>query len=540
MNRNSLLVVALLAIAVLALSGCSIKGNGNADANAQIPFPQNPTAPDTNVNPAQPTAEQLAREAELKLIAQITPQVEVCSGKLTPLERDTCLLGLAKSAKTDFPCGKITFLSMDRCYGETAAITLNVQSCEKISNIFLKNQCIDVVATGKKDAEICLKISDQLLRDGCVKEIAEPNNSAKQCEFIFDSTKRNDCYINVAGAIADDSFCGQIGIRQDSRGFERDRCYYAAHDPLAGDKCPLLLGDALRRRCFLDAANDADANVECSSITDTESKNNCNFWVGTSTLQISFCGQLPFAQSKECVAKILAGSPAAEQCKLVTDLNAVNGCYHKAAIDGNSEAPCTQIVGDSHLKDTCFLDVAILQSNRNVCKNIRLNNFSGRDGCFSIVALQNSDYATCEYVTADKGYYLCFSVVAEKLGAPEICEKARKEQLKTLPYLPSQYCYREYAIANQNAFACAQITVPTVRNDCYSKVAILANDTGLCVNISDLNARAQCRKLEPVECIEDWFCGNWGICNEGKSRRNCFDENNCGTREGEPDYVKTC
>jgi len=143
-------------------------------------------------------------------------------------------------------------------------------------------------------------------------------------------------------------------------------------------------------------------------------------------------------------------------------------------------------------------------------------------------------------VTADKGYYLCFSVVAEKLGAPEICEKARKEQLKTLPYLPSQYCYREYAIANQNAFACAQITVPTVRNDCYSKVAILANDTGLCVNISDLNARAQCRKLEPVECIEDWFCGNWGICNEGKSRRNCFDENNCGTREGEPDYVKTC
>lgn len=46
---------------------------------------------------------------------------------------------------------------------------------------------------------------------------------------------------------------------------------------------------------------------------------------------------------------------------------------------------------------------------------------------------------------------------------------------------------------------------------------------------------------EDTECIEDWVCGEWGLCLEGGIQtRTCTDENLCDTDEDKPEDTQSC
>ncbi len=490
LDFSRIVFFALLIFLLASTLGCTAKKQNNTDISSTAPPPQITVAADQNIDPIR-----AAEIAEQKKIAEITPLVDRCLGKPTDIEVEICLLDLAKSSETDYPCGKMNFISKDRCYFEVASVTHSDTTCGKISKPMQVNTCLNDAALATKKPEICLKILDPRYRDECIKPIAESNKSQEQCELLFDSTKRNDCYINVTGANKNDEFCQKIGERQDALGFERDRCYFASNGAMHGEKCFLLLGDGVRRQCFLDATNVADKNVMCEKNIDTPSAENCIFWYATTRLEVSQCQKLPYAQGLNCVAKILAGTPGVEQCRAFADLNESNLCYYKAAIDGNNESPCTQIEGVPLDKDICFNDIAIQKLDIEICKNLRINNFSGRDACFSKIATDTKDYAACEYVTADKGYYKCFSGVAIGLNVPEICGKAERDQLKTLPYHPREYCYLQYAVDKPDSIGCSYINAPVMRNGCYFKYVEATDDEKACINISDKNQLFECRKI---------------------------------------------
>lgn len=44
----------------------------------------------------------------------------------------------------------------------------------------------------------------------------------------------------------------------------------------------------------------------------------------------------------------------------------------------------------------------------------------------------------------------------------------------------------------------------------------------------------------PTTCTENWVCGNYGACVDGKQTRTCTDSNNCGTALTKPATEKTC
>ncbi|MFC1769396.1 hypothetical protein ACFLZX_06570, partial [Nanoarchaeota archaeon] len=43
-----------------------------------------------------------------------------------------------------------------------------------------------------------------------------------------------------------------------------------------------------------------------------------------------------------------------------------------------------------------------------------------------------------------------------------------------------------------------------------------------------------------ITCLENWLCGGWGACVDGKQQRTCFDANRCGTTEETPSLEKSC
>jgi hypothetical protein len=44
----------------------------------------------------------------------------------------------------------------------------------------------------------------------------------------------------------------------------------------------------------------------------------------------------------------------------------------------------------------------------------------------------------------------------------------------------------------------------------------------------------------PGDCLENWKCSDWKVCNQNSKERTCLDENKCGTNEGKPIEIVAC
>ncbi len=508
----------IFAAIVLALSGCTLKKNP-ADNNSALLPGQDTNVPIIDLN--GPSAIDIVDQPKIN---EISPQIDKCMQESTKLKVDTCIIGLAKGNKLDYPCEKITYLSKDRCFYDIAAIINRESTCGKIANVALKNECFDNIAVLFKDAGHCAEISDTQKRDLCYKEVGALNKDEAVCGKIFDQTKRDACYIEVAGLAKDDSFCEKVGARYSGEGYARDNCYYAANAKLEGEKCFKLIDKGRMETCFREAENVPDPGVNCKTIADSGIRNACIAWHAVKTEDIQECKTLPYAEISPCIDKILAGIPSAEKCRYVTDYNGQNLCYYNAAVDSESDAPCGQISGEPILKDLCYANLAGITGDVRSCTRIRINNFQARDECYSDAALEKRDPAICEYVKADESYYMCFEAIAEEMGLPDICSKMKKERLIILPYPPAEYCYLEYALNKDDRTICPFITTPNIRNSCYIYMGATANEIEFCNYVTQsskedcIDAIRQAKDgLKTFNCIIDFPV-------DGSGRNNCYKE----------------
>ena len=56
----------------------------------------------------------------------------------------------------------------------------------------------------------------------------------------------------------------------------------------------------------------------------------------------------------------------------------------------------------------------------------------------------------------------------------------------------------------------------------------------------DLPSAANPAQQNSQQCAEDWTCGSWGACTNGRETRRCFDRGACGTSAKKPDIVQVC
>lgn len=60
------------------------------------------------------------------------------------------------------------------------------------------------------------------------------------------------------------------------------------------------------------------------------------------------------------------------------------------------------------------------------------------------------------------------------------------------------------------------------------------------VSVSDGKAEIYVKEISEAICTEDWLCDDWSSCVNSKQKRNCTDQNNCGTEESRPIEIQEC
>ncbi|GEM_PF-5060864 len=139
-------------------------------------------------------------------------------------------------------------------------------SCSAITDSYLKDECITLIAVGTGDANICFSASDESsswmclrdtlressgcgglpegnLRDFCYSGFAVQMLSTDMCEMVSDAMARDECYMDIA------IYSGNVYMC-DSLTFMGDECRKGV---------AISLGDA----AFCDAIKDSGKRDEC-------------------------------------------------------------------------------------------------------------------------------------------------------------------------------------------------------------------------------------------------------------------------------------
>ncbi|MCB9362274.1 hypothetical protein H6504_02465 [Candidatus Woesearchaeota archaeon] len=66
------------------------------------------------------------------------------------------------------------------------------------------------------------------------------------------------------------------------------------------------------------------------------------------------------------------------------------------------------------------------------------------------------------------------------------------------------------------------------------------NDGDGLIDLQDNGCTKETDDDESDECVENWVCGNWNLCVDGKQTRSCYDTSECNTYYVRPHMLQSC
>ncbi|HLC79553.1 MAG TPA: hypothetical protein VJG83_03935 [archaeon] len=505
--QSKLLAILLFSL-LIAFGGCAQK---------KTPY-EGPGA--TDVNAADQNALIKAQEAIVD--ANTVSETDICLREQNAVKADECLIELGKTNKRSDPCEKISVLPKDTCFLEVGIAAEDEITCGKISDQSIKDKCFSQIAVESGRIELCRKIGAIESRDECLGELANTKSSIKECLSIFDIPTKDSCIVTAAAKITDKSICENVSKRLTKEGYSRDLCYYANSKLPMGQECVVLISPGLVPKCFLEADGNFTKEVDCNALSDVNSQNSCTAWLGFAKKEVSYCYALPKKEQDACVERVISAKPQKTECPKIKGLQLENDCYMQAAVSYKDISACQQIDSNPILRNGCIAALALELEDPQSCALIPANNISGRDECYSGLALATNDYRICESVQTDKQYISCFSDIALGLGATEVCTKPQRESLRLLPYAASDYCIEEYAISIEDAKLCDKISKSALQEHCNQEVgkrlACIDNDDVCDEGICDYKIDSDCKS--PFSCTVDSECND----NKAATKNSCVND----------------
>jgi len=505
MKSRFFVIAIVLVLFVILLSGCTKKGSlqdvlgnkgnsgsggtgGSSDGSSGSTGGTGGTGTQTN-----PTFETKLRDC----VALDT------AGKI-----DECLLDLGKREKNDVVCNRVVLISQDRCFYQIGTDVKDDFICGKIVNGDTKNDCLKSVglATGKE--ETCDKISNKGYRDECMLNSAIKNAEGDTCGKIFAPDSRDSCYRQVAVKARDAFLCDNV------KQGDKDSCYLSVPGKLPGEICAKLNDVVKRVDCFVKADNIPIEEVNCTDFTDTNSTVNCSLWYSKKTGDADYCYNIKDARKTHCLEVVVDIYPDSETCGKIqsTDTTVKNLCVIKAAVIEKEIGACENIKGNSSLKRKCKIDVAVELGDTELCYSSP-GDIGGSDDCLSRIALAQRDLSLCEDIRTDRAYFWCYADIALNFSAPDVCEKAPRDNLKLFPYPAKEYCYNEYAVATEDTTICNNITFSAYKAECKQKIGNLLK----CVDNDGVCEEDICSVLNDNDCKSPTYCEADSECNDNKS-----------------------
>lgn len=111
-----------------------------------------------------------------------TKDVSLCE-KIQPSDsyvdyRELCIMNISIEIKDPTICNRITdVFDRDNCLQGVAYAAKNTAICSRISDDIAKETCLESVALGLKDASICLQIPDGYVHKRCLERVTEESGS---------------------------------------------------------------------------------------------------------------------------------------------------------------------------------------------------------------------------------------------------------------------------------------------------------------------------------------------------------------------------
>ncbi len=134
----------------------------------------------------------------------------------------------------------------DTCYSVIAENKLDYILCEKISDEWEKNDCLDNIAKSTNNKDLCDKISDESKKEECVEIIVafEPG----YCEKLPSGYERNSCFARKATWLRNPDDCSNI---TEDKAETRDNCFRNVAIS-TNDKrlCEKILGQKTKEYCL--------------------------------------------------------------------------------------------------------------------------------------------------------------------------------------------------------------------------------------------------------------------------------------------------
>lgn len=177
----------------------------------------------------------------------------------------------------------------------------------------------------------------------------------------------------------------------------------------------------------------------------------------------------------------LTGSSTAQFCAEREKASIKDDCFRDLGVIQKDLKICDQ-VEDTQKKFYCYEKVAEAKNNQDICYQIDDNYWSSL--CFKYFAVQEKNSFPCLKVTLAQLQEDCFEDVAYATNDPKLCQALSQEKITP--------CLVKIAKATGDFTVCDSIDELLLRDQCIRWVALEANDSAICSEVSLREIRENC------------------------------------------------
>jgi len=161
-----------------------------------------------------------------------------------------------------------------------------------------------------------------------------------------------------------------------------------------------------------------------------------------------------------------------------------DSCLQELAVEFNKEELCDELVNLD--KEKCFRAVlrasAVVSTDTEKCNDL-ITEFD-RIECIKEIALLTLDKTVCDKLSDSTTRNSCLTELAIEKEDLTVCDSIKTSAVET--------CKFNTILVIADASLCNFFALPTIKNDCISRIAEKLNDVSLCNLISDSVMQGRC------------------------------------------------
>jgi hypothetical protein len=220
-----------------------------------------------------------------------------------------------------------------------------------------QDSCIRQKSITLTDYSLCNYVKAQGLKDICFSTAAVTVKDFTICNNIQDANLHDSCLTNF-NDLNNAEFCDNY--------IDKDSCLLSiALNKGTPDLCDQIINPQVKDRCYSIAPREITGE-ECLKITDSLLKDQCYFNLSYKTQNPMTCESIVDENLHDSCFLGLSltaseGKYSSEFCEDLKALNNKNLCFSQLAIQEKNQATCESIKGDDTLKNTCINVIEALQ-----------------------------------------------------------------------------------------------------------------------------------------------------------------------------------